>query len=472
MGPACARRGVCCGADGVPQLSEALALFEPNGKPARAGDEGKTRKDPQDLRIIAGLLDLEKTLVQRKRAIEILETLAEQNLASSEDRFRLARLYDATGDWPKARLKYRELDFTTRNPKDVEALNQRRVYLAQYIEGLLQHRQADDKEDLGEAQQLLDDIKRRQPTAVMALLLQVEIYRARNDIDPAVKLIREIADRRDATPQVVVMLANLAEKMGQMNLAEELYRRLATVLPDTVQGKLFLAAFLGRHERTKNALDICEPLWTKLREVQVVAITCIDILFGSDTHPHTPDPEQVNRVASWFERAMAQPQLEKQRRPNPFLFIGLGNLREKQGDYQKAEELYRRAINENKRDGISLNNLAWLTALYDGNAEKALDYANNAVAIKSNHADFLDTRGVIHLKAGAPKLALDDLSKAVENDPSSPSKLFHLAQAQLANNEKEKARESLKMAKAKGLTVRSLHALEQKDYEELLKKLG
>jgi Tfp pilus assembly protein PilF len=119
-----------------------------------------------------------------------------------------------------------------------------------------------------------------------------------------------------------------------------------------------------------------------------------------------------------------------------------------------------------------LNNLAWLTALYDGNAEKALGYANSAVAIGSHHADFLDTRGVIYLKAGAPKQALDDLSKAVESDPSSPSKLFHLAQAQFANNEKENARESLKLAKTKGLTARSLHTLEQKDYQELLDKLG
>ena len=35
------------------QLSKALALFEPNGKPAAAGQEGKTRKDPDDLRVIA-----------------------------------------------------------------------------------------------------------------------------------------------------------------------------------------------------------------------------------------------------------------------------------------------------------------------------------------------------------------------------------------------------------------------------------
>ena len=61
---------------------------------------------------------------------------------------RLAHLYDATGDWPKAQLKYRELELTTRNSKDLETLNLRLFYLAQYIDTLLQHREPDDEEGL------------------------------------------------------------------------------------------------------------------------------------------------------------------------------------------------------------------------------------------------------------------------------------------------------------------------------------
>ena len=85
-----------------------------------AGQEGKIleRKnlaDPEDLRVLARVLDLQRTLVHRKRAIEILETLADKNLATSEDRFSVARLYEAIGEWQKAREKYRELNLRTRN---------------------------------------------------------------------------------------------------------------------------------------------------------------------------------------------------------------------------------------------------------------------------------------------------------------------------------------------------------------------
>ena len=101
------------------QVSKALALFEPDGQPVPAGQEGKKHPgDPEDLRVLARVLDMQKTVVHRKRAIEILESLTDQNLATSEDRFLLARLYEVIGDWPKARQKYDELNLRTRNLRD------------------------------------------------------------------------------------------------------------------------------------------------------------------------------------------------------------------------------------------------------------------------------------------------------------------------------------------------------------------
>ena len=143
--------------------------------------------------------------------------------------------------------------------------------------------------------------------------------------------------------------------MAQIELAEELYRRLAARRARP-QGQ----ATLGRVSWPqwaiqKEALDICEPLWTNAREVELVAVTCIDILFGSDTHPRTPDPAQVKRVAGWFEQAMAQHRTSSG--PTPLLLVGLGNLREQQEDYSEGKELYLRAIKENARNGISLSTI-------------------------------------------------------------------------------------------------------------------
>jgi Tfp pilus assembly protein PilF len=78
---------------------------------------------------------------------------------------------------------------------------------------------------------------------------------------------------------------------------------------------------------------------------------------------------------------------------------------------------------------------------------------------------------MIYLLDGKPKLGLEDLQRAVDIDPSSPTKLFHLAQAYLANDDKEKARQSLGAAKAKGFTSSGLHVLERQNYESVLKEL-
>ena len=169
--------------------------------------------------------------------------------------------------------------------------------------------------------------------------------------------------------------------MERFELAEGLYRRIAG--SGDARGKLRLAAFLGRRDRVKDALDICEPLWTSIREVEVVGVTCINILFGSSDHPRTPEPAQINRVVGWFDQAIAL--APKQQRPNSWLLIGLGNLREKQGRYSEAQKLYLVAA-EGDPNGISYNNLAWLAAQKDGKFKEALDYANRAIARQARSA--------------------------------------------------------------------------------------
>ena len=365
------------------QLSKSLAIFEPDGQPVRAGQEGKSLEhkslaDPEDLRVLARVLDMQKTIVHRKRAIEILETLANKNLATSEDRFFIAHLYESIGDWPKAREKYRELDLRTRTLRDMETLNRRPIFLAQFATSLLQHREAGDKQDLADAQELVDEIKRLQPATLGTLVLQVEIHRIRNEVDQAVDLIQAFAKRPDVGVQVLGTLADLAEKLKQMPLAEQLYRRLAKMI-GTSRGKLVFAAFLGRNNRVKEGLDICEPLWTSSPEVAVVGAACIVILFGSDGNARTPDPAQLERVVGWYEQAIARSKSEK--RPNPGLFTGLGNLRERQGRIPEAEDSYHLAVQEDASDAVSLNNLGWLAAFNKDKkrSKDALDYANRAI---------------------------------------------------------------------------------------------
>jgi tetratricopeptide (TPR) repeat protein len=203
-----------------------------------------------------------------------------------------------------------------------------------------------------------------------------------------------------------------------------------------------------------------------------VSAACIDILFGPDGNSRTSDPAQPERVASWFEQAIARAKSQKQ--PIRWLLTGLGNVRERQGRIPDAMESYRLAVQADARDGVSLNNLAWLMAFSKDEKQhkEALDYANRAISLAPDQDDFLDTRGMIHLINAQPKLALEDSLRAVAIDPSSPAKYFHLAQAYLAVGDKERAKQSLEAAKTKGLTPSSLHVLERGNYQSVFDALG
>jgi cellulose synthase operon protein C len=428
---------------------------------------------PDDLSIKRRLTKFFLDTKQMSEAKSQLESLTDKKLANSEDRFLLARLYEMSGDWPKAREKYRELNSRTKNLRDMETLNRRPIYLAQYANSLLQHHRPGEEQELTDAQELVDELKQLQPNALGTLVLQVEIDRAHNQLDRAAERILAFATTRPPPPQELETLANLAEKLGRFKLAEELYGKLAE-RPAAPRGKIMLALFLGRHDRAKEALDVCEPLWSNPGEIEGAASACIDVLINGT---NKPDPAQLNRVSGWLDRALAQPQNQ---RSKTLLTVGLANLRERQKRYQEAEALYQSAVKPGERNEVapstlliatSYNNLAWLMALHDGKGREALEYINHAITLKGPQPDFLDTRGVVYLTAGESQRAIDDLEKAVAVAPSS-SKYFHLAQAYLGAKNKEKAKQSLEAAKIKGWEQSGLHPLEQGAYQKVLAELG
>ena len=441
------------------KIGQALELMS-SPQPATAEAAAKPVDPEEDQRVLARVLDAQKTPEHRKQAIKILRKLLDQSEAGPEDRYLLARLLDIDGDWPGAQEQYRELVLRTETARDVETLTRRPLYLAQFANGLIRHRRSGDESDLVEAGELVDKMRRLQPDSLGTLVLDVELNRARNQIDRAASLIEGYAARGNLPLTIHSTLAEMAEKLGRLELAERLYTEIAA-LP-TARAKLMLAAFLGRHDRSKAALDLCEPLWADSAEIDLVARTSIEALFPSSK---TPDKALMDRVAGWFDKALAKTA------DSTTLLVGLGNLRERQGLYPEAQALYSRAIQLGDKAGISLNNYAWLMALKDGKGKDALEYINQAIAIKGPLPDFLDTRGVVYMKSGDSQRAISDLENAIAADPT-PSKFFHLAQAYLEINNKEKAKQSLDSARGKGLTLDGLHPLEQSAYRRVVSELG
>ena len=189
-------------------------------------------------------------------------------------------------------------------------------------------------------------------------------------------------------------LADQAERLGEFDLAEKLLRQIEAKA-STPRGTMALAAFLDRRGHVKKAIDLCAPLWSTAREpneVEMLTILSVRMVLRPNS---TAGPAEIKRVSDGVRQALDRfPQLTT-------LMFSLGNLQERQGFYREAEVLYRRAIEQGDRNGLSHNNLAWLLALEGGgNLKDALEYVNAAIDLKGPLPDFLDTRGIIYLNKG------------------------------------------------------------------------
>ena len=97
-------------ASGKPRRPEkALALLE---VPRPRGSV----EDPDDLRVLVKVLLALEDPEHRKKAIEVLESMADQKLASIEDRHLLAQIEERFGDWFKARTLSRA-DHAEQDPR-------------------------------------------------------------------------------------------------------------------------------------------------------------------------------------------------------------------------------------------------------------------------------------------------------------------------------------------------------------------
>ena len=153
------------------------------------------------------------------------------------------------------------------------------------------------------------------------------------------------------------------------------------------------------------------------------------------------------------------------------LLVQLGFIRDHQGRYTESVGLYEKALGLNGANVQALNNLAWLYAVGGGDPALARQLVQRAIDLTGRNPVLLETMTTVLVANKEYDQALKVLQEAIE-DERTPTRLFYLAQLHSKSGDIPLARTALAEARAAGLTVETLHPIEQQQYRELSETLS
>jgi tetratricopeptide (TPR) repeat protein len=421
---------------GYQRSSEALALLEENRRSQSLA--------PEDQRV--------KALVQatrpggRREAIANLEASFLQVPPAEGERFLLACLHAANREWPRAREQFLHL-MTGPGPINPG-------FLAVFVQQLIQ------QDELHAAAHWVEELEKREPKELRPVLLRARLLHARKEGPRAVALLRAQAGD-GADPARVLAVARLLDQLGYAAEAEPFYRAFADAQGRAKPASLVpLISYLGRQDRLREALDLCEQLRGKIPE-ETMAPVWIECLRSG-----RPNAEQARRVEEWVQAA------RKQQPGAPLFDLALANLRDLQEQPEEAEKIYLDLLQRDAKNLVAANNLAALLALRGEKGAEALEHIQHAIDQGGPRPTLLDTRAMVHMALGQWDQAVKDLEEVVSMEPR-PSSYLRLARAHEMARDRRAAREALKKAKGPdgGVKLGDLHPLERPAYEALLREL-
>jgi len=486
---------------------EALELLE------QSFSSRKTRT-LSEKKIQAEILATRLSQTDQREAIQLYEEILKSYPLSHAEQFQLARLYNDTNNWPKAREMLQTLLATSKD---------NRFILIFYISNLL------ERNDFLEAEIWIQQLENQLPDALLTVQFRSRIFAARGQTKAAAKILldyfeeyqlkspektfAELVDQgnvddafeflelylkkekddsasialsearnlmkkgkpekalarlsylidlksliTDLQAKGVHSVALLLEEFGEFASAEKMYLEHIS-RTNKAHAYLDYAAFLARRGQVDKALDLCEQTWNE-QSSHAVARATIGIL---ELLPN--DAEVAKRVKSQLLDAV-------KRNPNSsWEMLALARLYELQNQPSSAESLYRKVISFEQNNIWALNNLAWLLSLEKRNLQEALGFVNRVIDIVGPIPHHLDTRAMVYFAQKNYAAAIVDLKQAIDENPAT-TLYFHLALANWQAGNRTTALVALNKAQELGFDEKLISLSERRLYKELVSAIN
>ena len=131
-----------------------------------------------------------------------------------------------------------------------------------------------------------------------------------------------------------------------------------------------------------------------------------------------------------------------------YAFNNRGAVFQRKGDYARAAADYGEVtrLQPDNLDAWSMR--CWVRAISPGQTQQALADCNQALRIRADAADALDTRGFIHLKLGQHDNAIKDYDAALRIDPKNAGSLYGRGLAKSKSGDRDGGTADIAAAKA------------------------
>jgi tetratricopeptide (TPR) repeat protein len=273
------------------------------------------------------------------------------------------------------------------------------------------------RKEFGPAEEVFRKMHQVDPADPRGLIGVKEVFMAENKPDKAIEALQSELRQHPGRMDYRMVLANTAERIGKYDLAISEYRNVAANIDENSQAGATVYLHLGEIYRLRGDLD--------------------------------------NAITALSKARTAQPE-------NPQTLGALAQALDSAGRKQEARQHYEHCLRLDPKNGMALNNLAFLLVENHGDLDQALTYAQRARQALPHFPDVSDTLGQIYLRKQLTDSAVDAFKEIVAQQPARATYRYHLGQAYAQKGERQKAIEELRTA---------LKSNPQKDEETQIRQL-
>jgi tetratricopeptide (TPR) repeat protein len=392
--------------------------------------DAEGRQSDDDMALEASLLVRRNEPTSWRRALQVLELLAERRPLTVEERLMRERARAVLVPALRAQV-IKDIGEIADSPEGSTSM------FAVLIELCL------EENDVAGAEAWLEKLSSVSPESPGTLRFVAKVARAKGDEETAVKVMKRLLPETRVTDSIAGRMVASAMVVDELGFHEEAGRVFAEVAGLSKDGVLLHARSLGRRHRTKEAIALAESVRADVSP-QAFLETLIAISRYDDADPDSDAVADVERIAA------------SMRRENPGaadIALSAAILEDAFGRTSRAMKGYRDLLGMKDLDprvrALASANLAFDIA-HPETAEEATKLIDAAVAELGPTTDLLDSRSLVRLARGQTRQALEDATDAVLLQPS-PRNLLHLALIRAEIKDLEGAREAFSRAIEKGL---------------------